>query len=455
METKLENLEDNKVKVDVVVYAKDVDQRIKKAYRDFAHRYSFPGFRRGKAPRPVIDNALGAQTVLASVTEDIVNEVFPQVLSDEQLYPVANADFDKDLMVENGKPFEFSFTLEVKPDLELNDYSPVAIELPISGATDKEIDEQIESLRTHYASYEDAPANTKMKAENAMDMALVVTNEEGEPIPGLTSDSRLYVPSTGLFSDAFEEKVMGMKKGQTEEFTLEIPEDEKAILFAGLAGKTANFKVTCNAVKKRELPELTDEWVKDAMGFENLEEMRQRVVDSIVAQKESVLPRMKENAVLAALEPRLVGDAPESMVKQAESDLLQDFLNQLQSQGANLDHWLTQQNLDFDQFKEDVHAQAHDTARQDLALDAYARHAGLTTDDEEIVEEFRNAGVEDPEKTAKEWRDSGRIQLIRQGIIRGKAVRELMDSAIVTEVDPEVLAEKNKAEKEAKKERQA
>ena len=114
VETKVEALQDNRVKVTVTVDAKDIDARIKKTYKDFAHKYNFPGFRAGKAPRPIIDNALGAEAVPATVTDDVVNETYPLAIDECNLYPVSKPTFAEDMgLVAAGKPFEYSLEVEV------------------------------------------------------------------------------------------------------------------------------------------------------------------------------------------------------------------------------------------------------------------------------------------------------------------------------------------------------
>ena len=449
METKVEALEDSRVQVTVTIDAKDVDARIKRTYKEFAQRYNFPGFRKGKAPRPVIDNALGAEAVLATVSEDLVNDAYPQVVEAEALCPVGRPEFGDAGLVEGGKPYEFTFTVEVKPELTLSSYDPVAVELPPEGATDAEVEEQIETLRGHYTTFEDASAATKLKPENFVDIALVAKDADGKELEGLCSESRLYGPGSGMFSEAFDEEIMGVKKGQVREFTLDVPADEEAVLLAPYAGQKVQFEVTCNVVKKKELPEVTDEWAKDTMGFEDVADLRERIAESITAQKADILPRMKENASLEQLAERLEGEVPAGMVEEAETSLLQDFFTQLQRQGMSFDTYLMQLGITSDQFKEDVKAQALDNAKQELALEAWARHYGIAATPEEVSEEFVKAGLPDPAAVEKEWRDSGRLHLIREGVIRSKAMDDVMDKAVVTEVD--LSAKEDKPKKSSKK----
>lgn len=451
METKVEALEDNKVKVTVTIEAAEIDNRIKKTYKDFAFKYNFPGFRKGKAPRPVIDNALGAEAVRATVTDALVNESYPQVINESGLYPVGRPEFEDDGLVEAGKDYAFTFTVSVKPEFELSSYEPVEIEMPAEGASDAEVDEQIEALREHYYDYVDASAATKVKPENFVQMAMKVTSEKGTEISALTTESRLYGIGSGSLNADFDAEIMGMKKGQTKEFTLLIPADETAALLAPHAGKKLNFEVTITVVKNKVLPEATDEWAKDTLGFESLADMRERIAESLAAQKAEMLPRIKENACLAELIKRLEGDVPEGLVEESESSLLQDFFAQLQRQGMTFDAYLAQQGLTNEQFKEDVKMQALDMTKQDLALDAWARHAKMEATAEEVRKEFEVAGVPNPEELYKEWSDRGQLYLVRSGVLRTKAVLDIMETAKVTEVEFAAKAEEKPKKKAAAK----
>ncbi len=452
METKVEALQDNRTKVTVTFDAKEVDARIKKTYKDFANKYNFPGFRKGKAPRPIIDNALGKDAVRASVTDDLVNDSYPLAIEDGKLFPLGKPEFDETDLVEGGKPYTFTFTVSVKPEFELSSYEHVEIELPAEGATEAEVDEQLEMFREHYYSLEDATAATKVKDDSHIELAMKATDDKGEEIPSLMTESRPYTLGTGLFPVEFDEQLVGLKKGQTATFSLDIPADPPVML-ASLADKTAkiDFELEVKAVKKKILPEITDEWVKETLGFENVEDMRTRMSESITQQKGAMLPRMKENAILVALAERLEGEVPESMRDEAEATLIQDFFQQLQSQNMSFDLYLAQQGMTPDQFKNDVKLQAADVAKQDLALDAWVRHFNMEATDEEVTEEFAKSGVDNPAALKTQWLQNGQLHMVREGVARAKAVRDLMDKAVVTEIDPSKKDEKKPAKKAAPK----
>ncbi len=200
----------------------------------------------------------------------------------------------------------------------------------------------------------------------------------------------------------------------------------------------------CRRSKNKVLPEVTDEWVKDTLGFENVADLRTRVADSILEQKEEVLPRIKENQCLSKLADRLQGDVPEAMCEEAETSLLQDFFQQLQRQGVSFDAYLKQQGITPDRFKEDVKAQAADMTKQDLALDAWARHYSMEVTDEDVAEEFVKSGVEDPKKLQEEWRKNGQLHMVKNGIARTRAAEDVMEKAVVTIVEPGAAADERR-----------
>ncbi len=454
MKTKVETLEDNQIKLSVTVDAKTVDARIKKTYKDFAHTYNFPGFRRGKAPRPVIDNALGAEAVRASVTDDVLQELYPLAVDEAGIFPISQAKFeDQESLVENGKDFVFVATLKTKPELALSSYEPVEIELPKEGASELEIEDQIQIFREHYFTFEDAGDAAEIQEGGVADIAMTVSDEEGNELESLTSESRVYTLGSGMFPPEFDENLLGLKKGEKKEFDLEF----KGLYTAGLASiagqvEKAHFSIEVTEVKEKVLPELSDEWVKDTVGFEGIEDLKTKIAESISKQKAETLPGLKERASLTALSKRLEGDVPEEMIASSETDLFQTFFQQLQSQGATLDAYLQQMGIEIDDFRKDVKEQAIEITRQDLSLDAWARHKGMEVTEEDLLEEFKNSGAEDPKALEKEWRENGRLHMLRQGILRMRATEDLMETAKVSEyelrdLEDEDASKKNEAEK--------
>lgn len=436
MNIKVEALENNQVKLSFEVDAKDVDARIKRTYRNVAKRYSFPGFRPGKAPRPVIDNIMGLDAVRTTVTEDLVNEVYPQALEENNLVPLQRPDYQYEQeLVEDHKPFNFTATIQLKPEFELSSYEPVEVEVPSTDATAEEIDAQIEELRNYYHDFKDANANTKVKPGEFVELSMSAKNEKGEEVGAFDADHRLYELGQGVYPEAFDAELIGLKKGGEKSFDLDLTDMHSAVTDALEEKGTVHFEVTIDAIKKKIVPEVTEEWAKETFGFEGLEDMRSKIADSIKTQKTSSMGARKENECLLALGNRIEGDLPEAMLERQETENLQNFYGQLSRMGLTFDKYLSAMDMTPDQFKEDNKKQAADMVRQDLALDAWARHYEITATEEEVHNEFAQADLDDPEAIMAEWRKEGRLPMIRESIVRTNAVRDVVAKAKVTEVE--------------------
>lgn len=452
MNTTVETLDDNKVKISFEVDAKDVTDRIKREYKRVAKRYNFPGFRPGKAPRPVIDNMLGSDVVRTTVTEDLVNEVYPLALEENNYVPLYRPVYDYEQeLVEDNKPFNFTATIQLKPQMELSSYDALEIEVPTTQASDDEVEAQMEELRNYYHDFKDAPGNTKVKPKEFVELTIKATDEKGEEVSALSAEKRLYELGSNVYPASFDAELIGMKKGEEKSFDLDMSEDG-SIISNTLENKGVfHFDVKVDVIKRKILPELTDEWAVNTFGFESLDDMREKIKTSIHEQKMQAMPRRRENECLLALAARLEGDVPQGMCEVEETNLLQNFYGQLTENGITFDHYLKTMEITPEQFKEDTKKQANDLVRQDLALDAWARHADITVSDDEVFNEFAKSDLDDPEKALEDWRATGRLPMIRESIVRSKALADAIEKAQVTEVEEEKKEEKKPVKKTAKK----
>ncbi|NPD31284.1 trigger factor [Eggerthellaceae bacterium zg-1084] len=440
MNTSVEALEGNRVKITVTVDEAAVVAQFKQTYRQLAGQYSIPGFRKGKAPRGVINNVLGKDAVAAQVTDAVVNDSCGRAIDAAEVFPVGKPSFDDDMpLVVDGQAYTYSFELGVTPEVELSGYDAVSFALPAEGATDAEVDAEVDALTAHYVEFVDAAANAKVKEDGFVSMTVAATDAKGERMEALCAEGRQYGLGSGSWPADFDAELVGMKKGEQKQFELEFE------------GAPVSFDVTVNAVQKKKQLELTDEWVKSTFGLEDVADLRKNISEGITSQKAAVLPRMKEARALEALLERVTDEAPEAMVEGAEQQLVQDFFQQLQRQGLTFDAYLAAQDLTPQQFREDVKKQAADTVKQDLALDAWARHAGIAVTDEDVSAEFARSGAEDPAAVEKSWRDAGQIHLVRQGVLRQKALESVLEGAVITEEQPEGEAEKKPAKKASAK----
>lgn len=328
---------DTRVKVSAEVDADTVSKELNVQYKKYANKYKFPGFRAGHAPRPVIDNAVGKETVYLDATEEVLNDAYHVLIEQESLRPVGEPNFEgkeNEMLVEDKKPFKFEFELEVSPVVELDSYEPVEAYLPPTEATAEDIESQID-LYKGYAGV-----------------------EEGE--------------------------------------------------------------------------ELTEEIIKEKMGFESEEKLREAIQGLVENEKKGALPRLKEDVVSLKLRERVQVEPTDEMVDYINNVLLNEMFQNLQQYGMTFDQYLASRKMSSDEFYDDVQKQAVDEAKTRMALDAWVRHFGLATTDEDITEEFEKAGIKDVEKTKKQWAESGRLWRLREAIERSKAVENAVENAKFT-----------------------
>ena len=238
METKVESLEDNRAKITVTVEASEIDARINRAYKEVAKKNSFPGFRKGKAPRAVIDAAFGAGYIAATVTEDVVNDMMPLAIDGADLFPVGQAQFDEIASVAAGEDFTFSFSIGLRTEIELSSYEPVAIEMPAAEVTDAEIDMQYDAIIDQYAQFEVAAEGAKAAEGDRLVMAMQAADDESEKIDQLTSDEFQYTIGSGLMPAEFDEKLVGAAAGDKLEFSVPVAESTAAYLRSLLARRS-------------------------------------------------------------------------------------------------------------------------------------------------------------------------------------------------------------------------
>ncbi len=408
---------------------KDVDAAIAKTYKDIARKYAFQGFRRGRAPRPVIDGIVGRQAVLAEATNSLLTEAEPLMIEQLDIVPLGQIDYgtEPDLAQEK-QDYSIEAKINVRPDVELDSYDAPAINMPPEEATDAEIDQQIQILLSYRTTFEDVEED-RTAEDNEM---LLCDVENISNLREYEGENRMFSLDNPRFHEEFLDGLRDMKVG-----------DEKEISWTRSAerdGETAEAtfaaKVKVNAIRRPVTPELNEENVKNDFGFDTIDELREAVKEEIEGDKKSSLPQLKEDRVVEAMGEHLtLEELPEAYVEQVFNEIANQFLTQLQSQGGSLDMYLQSRGITADDFIADLHEQAGERARQSLALDALAEHLGLKATDEDVRSEFERAGVPDVDESMKEFLNEGRLPAVRESIRRTKAVKWLADNAEVTIVD--------------------
>lgn len=426
-----ERPEADKVVAKVVVAKKDIDAALKKTYKDIAQRYNFQGFRRGRAPRPVIDGILGRESVLAQATNDVLNAVQPLVLEQLDLVPMGQPSFGDDPeLIAEGSDYTCELTMDVPPTCELKSYDAPDIQMPPEEATEAEIDLQIQQLLSYQTTYEDDESGRACEAGDII--SCDIENKEGaETLAG--KNRTIALSGVGLPQELVD-GIVGMKAGEEKEISW----TESHTHGDETHEHTRTVGVKLNAIKRIVVPELTDELAQKNFGYDTVAELRDAVKEEIEADKVNSLPSLKEDRVVEAIGRELdLEEVPEAYATQVFNELANEFMNQLQRQGMSLDMYLQGNQIESADFIADLHKQADERARQSLALDALAAKLDLEATAEDVQAEFERAGIAAKEIAAamKDFVDQGRMPAVRESIRRTKAVKWLAEHANVTVVD--------------------
>ncbi len=431
-----EKPENGKVIAKVTVAAADVDKAVKGAYKDIANKYAFQGFRKGKAPRAVINGMIGREAVLAQATDDLVNDALPLILEELDVVALANPSFGEDMsMVVEGEDYGCEATIEVAPEFELDSYDAPAINMPPEEATEAEVDQQVEQLMSYHATYEDDDADRECVAGDVV--VVDVVNNEG--LESLAGEDRQISLTGSYLPEEFVSGVEGMKKGEQKdiEWTEAHGEHEHA----------RRCSVTLKSIKKSVTPELTDEFAKSSFGYETVAELRDAVKEEIAEDKKQSLPALKQDRVVEAIGEQLtVEELPKNYTELVYQETAQSFLQTLQQQGMSLDMYLAMRGAKVDDFIADLRSQSEERARQSLALDSLAMHLSVEVTEDDIKAEFERSGVKDVDASYKEWIEGGQMPRLRESIRRTKALEWLTDNATVTVVDEVAEARAKDAE---------
>ncbi len=439
MKTSVEQLDGNVVKLTVSVPVEEVDAAIDAAYKRIAKKIKIPGFRAGKAPKPIIDTHVGREAVVADAQDELLTETYSKALDAENLRPIAQPEVeDLDLMVA-GSEFNYVAEVEVRPELTLSSTENLSVTVPPSKASDREIDAQIKATAERYASLE----VVEDRGVDIDDFVLVsfVGKVDGEEYEGNTVDKYLYEMNRGLMPVEFDEGLIGVEAGGETQVAFDIPDTSSNPDFVG---KTATFDVTVHEIKEKVLPEIDDEFASNVGGFDSLEELRDSVRSQLDASKEAGQSQLLETGARAAIAERLEGDVPATMIENVKGQMVRDFANNLESNKLSLSDYLVQTGTTQEAFESDIAAQAELAVREELALEALFRALEFAVTDEDIDEDVRNFSSDSDSSVAElraKWEETGVMSVIIEQLMHKKAVLWLMQNVEIIEKDESSEAE--------------
>ena len=424
-----EKLEKSMVALTVEVGAADFEAAVEKAYKKQRGQIRVPGFRPGKAPRKMIEAMFGAQVFYEEAVNIALPDAYEEAVKEQELQVVGYPQVE---LLDVGKEgFSFKATVAVFPELTLGQYKGLEAPRAEAKVTDEDVDARLKEM---------AERNSRMvsvdRAVEKGDIANINFEGflDGEPFDGGKGEDHDLEIGSGSFVPGFEDQLIGMKAEEERDINITFPED----YHADLAGKAVVFHVKVNAVKVKEVPAIDDEFAKDVSEFDTLDELKADVRGKITAEREEAAGRAFEDILMGKVADGLTGEIPDAMVEAQAQRFVDNFRMQIQSQGLPFDKYLEMTNMDVDSLLEQAKEPAARQVKMDLAVGAIIKAEGLEATDEDVDAEYekmaKQYGMEAEE--IKKYMDA---EVIREQVLRDKAIRVVVDSAVA--VEPVIQAE--------------
>lgn len=436
MNVKIEDISSVKKKLSIEVPEQTVTEQIGKAYQKIGKTAKVKGFRPGKVPQAMLEKYYGAQMEEQVLTK-LINDTYFKALVEHKIAAISDPEIVENSPLEKGKPFAFEALVEVRPDVVAKDYAGLTLQKEQTVFDEKVIEERIEELRTSRAELQ--PSSADVAAEGDFAVLDFEGFVNGTAFQGGKAESHQLELGSGSFIPGFEDQVVGMKLGEAKDIAVTFPENYGN---KDLAGQPAIFKVVLHELKTKVAPALDDEFAK-GFGLESVDELKEKLRESHQKQELSRIDGDLRERLVSELIKRNPIEVPESMVKSQLEYMLGNVKQRMQSQGMTME-MLGMNEASFGQMYRDTAVQQ---VQGSLLLGAVARQEKIAVEPTEIdgkLEEI--AGMANaPLDAVKKYyaADENRRGLMAQ-IVEEKAVRLLLDQAVIEEVQKEQLAAADK-----------
>lgn len=406
----------------------EVAKAFKNATARIANQVNIPGFRKGKAPRNVLESRIGQEAFQAEAFEFLVNKTYPQALDQEKVEPVVQPEIEK-VAFEEGKEGSYKATVVVKPQIELGEYKGLEVEKGKASVSDEQIEEHIEGLRTRRAKMIDAPEGAA--TENG-DMVIIdfLGSVDGVPFEGGEGKSYPLELGSSSFIPGFEDQLIGLKVGDDQTVKVTFPEEYHS---EELKGKAAEFAVHIHSIKKKELPVLDEEFAKAVGNFDSMDALKEDVKKRLESAAATEIERNFRAMILKKLVDSIEVEIPSVMIENRVNNLLAEFDLNLQNRGANLEMYLQHVNKTIADLKEEYQEVAKEGVKTDLVLEAVAKKENLGVSQRDLDAELRmmSASYNIPVKNVKSYVEKeGHMGNLVMNILRRKAAEIVISSAV-------------------------
>ena len=429
MSLQVEKLEKNMAKLTIEVSAEDLDKAMEKAYQKQKSRISLPGFRKGKAPRKMIESMYGKGVFMEDAVNSLVPQEYTKALGECDLEIVSQPEINVTQM-EPGKALIFTADVAVKPEVTLGDYKGVEVPKSEIAVTDEEVDAEVKKEQ-------DKNARTVAVEDRAAANGDITTIDfegfvDGVAFDGGKGTDYALTLGSGTFIPGFEDQLVGANTGDHVEVKVTFPEEYQA---KELAGKYVVFQCDVKKIETKEVPELDDEFAKDVSEFDTLAEYKEDVKKKLTEKKEKEARTAKENAAVDKAIENAQMDIPELMTKTECRQMMDDFSRRMQQQGLSMEQYFQFTGQSMDKMMEDMKPQALKRIQTRLVLEKVAEAENIQPSEEEITEEIQkmaDAYKMEADKIREAIGESGLEQMKKDMAVQ-KAVTVIADAAVEVE----------------------
>lgn len=443
MSSEIIKQEGNNISLRIVVSPEEFDKGINKAYNKMKTKFNIPGFRKGKAPRKIVEMNYGVEVFFEEAINFSFPEAYEKALEEHDLDPVDQPQVDIEKL-ESGEDVIFLADIEIMPEVLVEGYKGVEVEKNIYSITEEDIQAELKQMQEK---------NVRMVAveDRGIQEGDTVTFDfegslNGESFEGGKAENHTLEIGSGQFIPGFEEKMVGMKPGEENTIQVTFPEEYQA---EELAGQEVDFKVNIHEIKEKEFPELDDEFAKDA-GFDTLEELKEDLRKKQEAQAEQRSEQELRASVVEKVTDKVSVDIPEAVIERQIKQMLQDFNQQMMSQGIGLEMYYQMTGTSEEDLKEKMRPDAERTVKDQLVLDKITEIENIVASEEEVEDEIKKMAEQynqDLEEFKKKVAQHGQ-KVFEDNVALRKTIDLLVENAMIKEKKVD-LNQKNEAKESA------
>lgn len=426
MKVTVENGENQQVTLTIEVEAAEVNKAVDQACKRLANRVSIPGFRKGKAPRMIVERHVGKDAVLQEAFDIVAPKALSKAFDEQKIDPVTRPSVDIETL-EEGKDLVFKATVTPRPEVKLGDYKGLNVPKNEVNITDEDVEKQLKTFQDRQGKLVDAPEGAEVKDGDftTLDFKGFVDGEafdggEGKDYP-LQIGSNSFIPG-------FEDQLVGAKIGEERDVNVKFPEEYHA---KELAGKDATFKCTIRSIKTKELPAIDDELAKKVSKFETLDELKADIRKNLEENAERTAENDQKSAAIEMATNNITVDIPAVMIDNRVTAMIQEMAMRLEQQGMKLEQYLQYASTDIAKLREQYRETAEKNVKTDLMLEEVAKAEDIKVEAKDLDEEVATMAAAygaTPQQVQKIIKEQGRIGDLAASVLRKKTAQFIIDN---------------------------